>query len=241
MKENKDCWLKFKALEQEFDGIGCAMRIFRAWQGAETELLEARISETSRPPLDTVISLHQVHSDKVFSLDNTQKLAHFMTGAQKEGDGLITNLLRIGLRIKIADCVPVLIYDPTRQVLAVVHSGWKGTYNDIAGQALAYAKRVFQVAPRNVKIFLGPHICKQHYRVDAARKKYFPELDEEKDDEELYLLDLKAAIRYKLINRGCNDENIYDSGLCTYEYDFLESYRRDGANALRMEFIAWII
>ena len=63
--------------------------------------------------------LNQTHSDKIFDYD----------GINHNGDAIITNKKQVLIGVFTADCVPVIIYDRKKLVVAAVHSGWKGTIN----------------------------------------------------------------------------------------------------------------
>ena len=70
-----------------------------------------------------VIQGHQVHGSRVAIIDRP-----WMTREELEGyDAFITNLSGVAIGVRTADCVPILLYDPVRRVIAAVHSGWKGT------------------------------------------------------------------------------------------------------------------
>jgi copper oxidase (laccase) domain-containing protein len=43
------------------------------------------------------------------------------------GDAVITDLKGIAIGVKTADCVPILLYDRSKNLIAAVHSGWRGT------------------------------------------------------------------------------------------------------------------
>ena len=51
-------------------------------------------------------------------------------------DGLLTNKKGISLSLRFADCTPILFYDPDKNVIGNIHSGWKGTVQKIGQKAL---------------------------------------------------------------------------------------------------------
>ena len=78
-----------------------------------------------------VIQGHQVHDCKVAVVDRPD-----MTREDLEGyDAFVTNLPGVAIGVRTADCIPVLLYDPVRRVIAAVHAGWKGTLGKIPAKA----------------------------------------------------------------------------------------------------------
>ena len=75
--------------------------------------------------------IRQIHSDKVFVYKGNDE--EFI---ENEGDGIITNEKSVIVGAFTADCVPVLLVDEVKCVVGAVHSGWKGTFNDISNNAV---------------------------------------------------------------------------------------------------------
>ena len=79
-----------------------------------------------------VIQGHQVHGSRVAIVDRPD-----MTREDLEGyDALITNLPGVSIGVRTADCVPILLYDPGKCVIAAIHSGWKGTVQMISRKVI---------------------------------------------------------------------------------------------------------
>jgi polyphenol oxidase len=89
-------------------------------------------------------------------------------------DALVTTDPGTVLAVMVADCVPIVLYDPTTQVLACVHAGWRGTVTRVVDAALE-AMATLGTRPENVIAGLGPAISPDRYQVgdevaDAARE-----------------------------------------------------------------------
>ena len=80
-------------------------------------------------------------------------------------DGLITASPDIALGIIVADCVPILIYDPTNRVVSTVHAGWRGTVLGIAGVAVRRMQAAFGSQPNALIAGIGPSIGPCCYEV----------------------------------------------------------------------------
>ena len=64
-----------------------------------------------------------------------------------------------------ADCVPILFYDPRKEVIAAAHAGWRGTFKKVAAEAIMAMKNEFGCEPRDIIAGIGPSICADHYQV----------------------------------------------------------------------------
>jgi YfiH family protein len=73
-----------------------------------------------------------------------------------EADGLITNEKNVPLVISVADCVPILLYDPVRGAVGAVHAGWRGTVQDIAAKAVRRLAAEYGSRPEDIRAALGP-------------------------------------------------------------------------------------
>ncbi len=83
-------------------------------------------------------------------------------------DALATSVPRMPLVVRVADCGPVYFYDPAQQVIAVAHSGRRGTEGNIVAATLDCLKDTYNSQAENVIVQLGPCIRPPHYEVDFA-------------------------------------------------------------------------
>ena len=161
-------------------------------------------------------------------------------------DGLITNEKNLLLCTVEADCVPVYFYDPVKEVIGMVHSGWKGTVKKISEVTIQKMKSAFGCQAENMLVAIGPHICKDCYEVGADLlqefSKSFDKLELEKifrpKNQKKYFLNLEEAVRLTLLQNGVAAENIFSAGVCTLHsqvegYSFC-SYRRTKSKTERM-------
>jgi len=180
---------------------------------------------------DTV-ALNQSHSDRVLVVNESDKGAGVVNRtAGLDGDALVTNISQVPLLIMVADCVPVFFHDPIKKVIGVAHSGWMGTFAEIAKKTIVTMKNSFQTDSRDIQVYIGPCIAGRNYNVSAEREnrkeanEYFKKMGgaEIKDNE--YYIDLRSVIRKQLIELGVKDSNIETSNLCTFEQENLYSHR----------------
>jgi YfiH family protein len=83
-------------------------------------------------------------------------------------DALATSVPRLPLVVRVADCGPVYFYDPAQQVIAVAHSGRRGTEGNILAATLACMEDTYGTRAENVIVQLGPCIRPPHYEIDFA-------------------------------------------------------------------------
>lgn len=102
---------------------------------------------------DQVVSPYQVHSDHVRLVGT----AHTGT-TQPATDGLLTTTPRVALLLRFADCVPLLLYDPARRVVGLVHAGWRGAVAGVVPAAVTAFQRHAGSRPSDLWAGIGPAI-----------------------------------------------------------------------------------
>ncbi len=143
-----------------------------------------------------------------------------------EADAVITNEIGLFLSIAAADCVPILMYDNKKKVIAAVHSGWRGTDKEIAKFCVQDLVEKFDVNRRDLQIRIGPSIRECCYEVSFDVADRFKKYDYLTKNGKPYI-DLASINRQILINCGVNKNNIHISKYCTgCRDDFLYSWRK---------------
>lgn len=161
-------------------------------------------------------------------------------------DGLITNEKNLLLCTVEADCVPVYFYDPVKEVIAMVHSGWKGTVKKISQVTIEKMKSAFGCQASDMLVAIGPHICKDCYEVGQDVFEEFSHSFDQQGiakifrpkNQEKYLLNLEEAVKLTLVENGVPAASIFSAGVCTLHsqvqgYSFC-SYRRTKSKTERM-------
>ena len=171
-----------------------------------------------------LIFMNQVHGDSVFVI----KRGHLDTpGEIPSVDAMITDLSRVALMVKQADCQGVIIFDPKRSVVANVHCGWRGNVRNILGRVVSRMKDDFQCRPSDLVAAVGPSLgpfCAEFF----THEEIFPETFKPFMVRENYF-DLWAVSCRQLIEAGLKEENIEVSGICTRcRTDLFYSYRAEG-------------
>ena len=155
-------------------------------------------------------------------------------------DGVITNKENIVLSTTNADCIILLFYDPVKNVIANIHSGWKGTLHRIAVNAVRKMRAEFGCKPEDIIACMCPSIRKCHFEVEQdVRDLYVEEFQDIPEEEWLeetikskkWHIDTVALNKIMLKKEGLKEENIVDSGICSVcNSELLHSYRAEGKN-----------
>lgn len=189
--------------------------------------------------LEGVEYLNQVHSDKVYIYDNLNESIK-----NEDGDALITNEENIAIGVFTADCVPIIIADVKNNVIASIHSGWRGTFNSIVLRTLEKMVKEFNIDINETKIFIGPHIRQCCYEVSDELKESF--IEKTKIDRDILFkgrnLSMEECILKDVRSFGINENNIYSLKLCTHceENIKLYSYRKSVGTYGRLFSFAFI-
>ena len=185
---------------------------------------------------------NQTHSDhiKVIRTQET-KGWHSRTDAIEDCDALITNVPNVMLTIFTADCVPILLFDKTNNVIAAVHAGWKGTKAKIVSKTIEKMMRHYQSQAKDIVVGIAPSIGKCCYEVDSDVAKHFfdtPNGYTKKEDK--YMLNLPYLNKQQLLDMGILEQNIEMSHICTScEVSRFFSYRKEeGCSGRFMSMIA---
>ena len=172
--------------------------------------------------LNNYYETKQTHSNIVHILDD-----NYIN--QSEGDSLITNLPNKPIIIKVADCIPILLYDKENKVIAIVHSGWKGTLQSITSNTINKMITKFNSKKENIYVYIYPSIRKCHFEVEydvySLFKNKFNNIDKYTNKLDIkYYIDMQSIIKDELKEIGIN--NIYDTNICTYcNHNIYHSYR----------------
>lgn len=113
-----------------------------------------------RPP-ESVADVWMVHSADVVVAAMPRDLN---TDAVK-ADAILTDNPAVTLFLRFADCVPILLHDPVRHVVGLVHAGWRGTMLEAAAAAVRKMQAQYGSQPADVVAGIGPSIGPCHYEV----------------------------------------------------------------------------
>lgn len=113
-----------------------------------------------------LILINQTHSSKVIRI-NTNNL-----NKKNNADGMITSLEDVALGILTADCAPIFIYDNKKKFICCLHSGWKGTLNNISKNAIKLFDK-YNIKSTELVAIIGPCLGAKNYEVDKEFERKF--------------------------------------------------------------------
>ncbi|MCQ2974339.1 MAG: polyphenol oxidase family protein [Bacteroidales bacterium] len=181
---------------------------------------------------------NQVHGVNVTIVDKNNAGAGFYSkdDAIQNNDILITNKPGLCLITRSADCTPILMFSPDKNVIAAIHSGREGCKQKACIVAIQAMIENFGCDINNIKVAIGPAICSNCYQVDKPcaddylTREYFSsdivvELPNQK-----FSINMKKTIVSDLLHEGINVNNIEHCDLCTKHDEPLFFSARNGNN-----------
>ncbi len=187
-----------------------------------------------------IVLANQTHSNNISIIETNQTLGwEKHNDAINDCDALITNQKNILIGVLTADCVPILLFDKTKEIIAAIHAGWKGSRDEILLKTVQKMSEVFGSNPKDIYAVVAPSIGSCCYEVGSDVAKNFSDDVKQNMQNEKYMLDLKMENYNQLINAGLQKENIEVSDRCTScGNDRFFSYRKEqGCSGRFLSFI----
>ncbi|GAB5553668.1 MAG: peptidoglycan editing factor PgeF [Saprospiraceae bacterium] len=170
----------------------------------------------------------QVHETAVLTVQ--------VPGQYQGFDALITQQKDILLTVTVADCTPILIFDPETKAIAAIHAGWRGTVDEIAKKVLGQMTAEFGTQAQNCLAYIGPCIDRNTFEVDQDVAQHFdiPFKDWNSNKKKFYV-DLKKANKSQLESIGLLSDKIEISPYSTVTHNqYFFSHRKEKGKTGRM-------
>lgn len=174
-----------------------------------------------------LVFCHQNHGSEIQIVSGpTDYHARKVRGTPTVADALVTNVPGKFLVIQVADCQPVVVYDPVGKVVANIHSGWRGSISNIIGRTIRVMRETFGSVTKNLLAGIGPSLgpcCAEFikYRSEIPRVYWgYKTMNNH--------FDFWSLSRDQLLEAGMRGDHIFFSNLCTRcRTDLFYSYRRE--------------
>lgn len=118
-------------------------------------------------PLSRLVSAEIIHRNKV-AIVSKKDAGKVIEGA----DGLITRENNLFLSITMADCLPIFLFEPKKEVIGIVHAGWRSLAKNILANAIEKIEYIGG-KPQNILVRIGTAICQKHYEVGPEMAEKF--------------------------------------------------------------------
>ena len=193
---------------------------------------DAQVREAFGSSGASIATLKQIHSDIVMRVDSSAP--HERPAA----DALTTDRSGQLLGIRTADCVPVLMIDPSQVAVAAVHAGWRGVSAGIVSCAVNRMGQWYGSRPNEIECAIGPAISRCCFEVgEEVAEKFEGEFVDRSGSKPH--VDLIAAVQSQLASAGVG--RVFTVGECTVcRPQKYFSHRGERGNAGRMLSVAGI-
>ena len=138
-----------------FAGLNCGPG--SSDQSSAVAMNRARVAKELGVANDALISVHQVHSPDVVTIESADQ-------TRPKADAMVTATPGLALGILTADCQPVLFADRAAGVVGAAHAGWKGALNGVL-EATLDAMEALGATRANIAAVIGPCISQRAYEV----------------------------------------------------------------------------
>lgn len=192
-----------------------------------------------------LVKPNQTHTNCVKVVNKLPKNMCIEEGKYVDTDGLVTNLEGVSLASCNADCILLLLYDPVKKVIGNIHSGWRGTFDKVAVNAIKSMVDDYGCNPADIIVCICPSIRKCHFEVKEdvknlceeafdytnRLKEFIEYVGKDENGVDKWRIDTVLITKVLLEDVGIKKENIYDCGICSFcNKDIINSCRGDGKN-----------
>lgn len=173
-----------------------------------------------RMGVKALLSARQVHGDEIFLLAHPAEEDLEVDGF----DALITRQKNIGLVVQHADCQAVLLYDPVREAIGAIHSGWRGSVANLVAKTVVGMNREFGTEPAHLQAVISPSLgpcCAEFVNYAQELPAAFREFMDQRSHFDFWRISKK-----QLLDCGLREDGITLPTVCTScSVDYF-SYRR---------------
>ncbi|WP_290062295.1 peptidoglycan editing factor PgeF [Paraclostridium bifermentans] len=229
-------YIRFEEFDKKCDFVNLAFSNINIDMASKSD--KENLCKELNMNFDNLTNNKQTHSDIVNIIKKED------IGKIKEGDALVTNLKKTPLLVFVADCVPVAIVDPKKEVVALCHAGWRGTYSKITQKSIENMEKLYGTNSEDLVCVLGPSIGPCCYEVSKDLIEKFNTIITNRDEkfyiikESKYYLDLWKVNELILTSCGVKKENIVNLNICTScNSDKFHSYRKHNQTTKRLGMI----
>ena len=183
------------------------------------------LATTVKIPLSDFTFAKQIHSGTVTIVTEQMRgcgAADYDTAIEAT-DAMVTAVPGLCLAVLTADCVPLLLFDPRKRVVAAVHAGWRGSVKLIARNTVEILIQEYNCKQQDLLVGIGPSIGPCHYEIGpdvitqvkdtfGGTEGY---INDESPDGKGHF-NLWEANKRQIMEAGVPPQNIEIARICTY-------------------------
>ncbi len=200
----------------------------RAARAGDLDTNLARLADAfTGDPTAPLVLMRQVHGSEVAVVDGVSEPAPRV-------DAVVTSVPGLTLVVRAADCVPVLLADVERGLVAAVHAGRPGL---VAGVVPAAVAELRDQGARSLIAWIGPHVCGSCYEVPESLRDEVAAVSPASFATTSWgtpAVDIGAGVAAQLAADDVEVVDLQETARCTLEDDDLFSYRRQGVESGRL-------
>lgn len=238
-------WYQFVAFEEWNVIAAFSTRRFhlafdRAWSDSVVIEERKRFCQLTGVPFEGLVGLEQIHGANIARLSGEDRGRGARSQKEVIGgtDGALTNSPEVVLSVRTADCAPVFFLDPVQDAIGMAHIGWRGARAGLASKMVQAFRHQFMTRPEDLVVAIGPAIRRCCYQVGSDLKRTFRSFVTKR--RQSYYFDLVGWILDALCREGVQEDQVYDSQLCTLCLnERFPSYRREGPSVDPMLSVLW--
>jgi len=162
---------------------------------------------------ETLVHMKQIHSDIVHIVTSDDNYKNPPTC-----DALITDKPNTPLMVMVADCSPILFYDPHKKVIAAAHAGRQGAFKNIVKNVIDSFKNSYKSNAEDILVTIGASIGECCYEVGVEINKEAKELNLEQSmtkRDSSYYLNVGTILKKQLLDSGIQEKHIEISQECS--------------------------
>lgn len=203
------------------------------------------VAEVLDMPFEKMVYAEQVHKTNVRRITSADAGSGSVSysDAIEACDAMHTNEIDLPLAICVADCLPVLVYDPIQHAMAVIHAGWRGVYDGIVQKTILDMEATYKSDRKELIVYIGEGIGAKSFEVsDDLKDKFLIRFGKDvildNDTNKKSNIDLSLALVQSIVRFGVLTKNVYASDADTMQDETAFSYRRENGQTGRMALVA---
>ena len=165
--------------------------------------------------VESLFDVWQVHGSEIICTDRPRPL----NAEHRKADSIITNVPGVTLFMRFGDCVPILLHDPKKNVIALVHAGWPGTVLKNVILTIKEMEKKYGCDPHDLTTGIGPSIGPDHYEI---REDVISKVENAFGEESTMVLNRQGSKTYldlwkanELLLKQTGVKNIQIAAICT--------------------------